>query len=557
MRHLRRLGHCLAAGALAGAVVAPLQLLLWPEVSLRWPTAILALAAWASWAALWFGGVSFALVEAYSLLAPQVAARRGFNLGLWSPLAAAHGLVVAAVAFYNRDRTYQLLRAENREGLRTIGLALLLFTVLVALLPLARPRQRSARFWAVGTGLVLVGAAWGVWATVPRGTAAAVVADELRFSTRRRVLLVSIEGTDLPWLLPAIERGDMPFLRSLRDEWAWGRLTTVSPFSRLAALTTLATGCLPATHGVTGRRAYRLPWLADAPVSLLLRGPWPTPHHLPWRLWQRAASPSPRRGTLWEILLRAGRTVGLAGWPGVAAATWVVPTPLVAEALPYSQVDAELREALEPSLRARPEAAGRTRDALAVGVQTAALTVLRVAREPVECLVFNTDLAARLRPLWRENDSDPLGGVEVLRAAARLLDEQVRELWLVLGGQDCLLVVVSPYGMAPPKPWRRLVNAAFRRRSWTVSPSDSSDGFVLFAGEGVRRHVRLRNTRLSDVVPTVLYLMELPVARDMAGRVALDAVDEEFASRIPLRLIPTHPPLHPPHAAARQGTRVE
>jgi|GEM_PF-872968 len=552
MRHLRRLGHCLAAGALAGAVVAPLQLLLWPELTLRWPTALLALGLWASWAALWFGAVSFALVEVYALLAPQVALRRGFSLGLWSPLAAAHGTVVAAVAFYNRDRTYQLLGAESREGLRTIGLALLLFTLLVAVLGVARPRQRYARLWAACTSLALVATAWGVWATAPRAGAGAALPNELRFSTSRRLLLVSLEGTDLPWLLPAIERGDMPFLRTLRDEWAWGQLTTVSPFSRLAALTTLATGCAPATHGVTGRRAYRIPWLADAPVSLLLKGPWPTPHHLPWRLWQRAASPAPRRATIWEILLRAGRTVGLAGWPGVPAATWVLPTPLAAEALPYSQVDAELREALEPSLRARPEVAERTRNALAVSVQMAALTALRAAREPVDCLVFNTDLAARLRPLWRETDADPLGGTEVLRATARLLDEQLRELWLLAGGDDCLLVVVSPYGMAPPKPWRRLLNATLRRRSWTVSPSDSSEGFVLLAGGGVRRHVRLRNARLSDVVPTVLYLLELPVARDMAGRVALDAVDEEFASRIPLRLIPSHPPLHPPHPAGRQ-----
>jgi aspartate-semialdehyde dehydrogenase len=32
MRHLRRLGHCVAAGALCGGVIAPLQLLLWPEL---------------------------------------------------------------------------------------------------------------------------------------------------------------------------------------------------------------------------------------------------------------------------------------------------------------------------------------------------------------------------------------------------------------------------------------------------------------------------------------------------------------------------------------------
>ena len=46
---------------------------------------------------------------------------------------------------------------------------------------------------------------------------------------------------------------------------------------------------------------------------------------------------------------------------------------------------------------------------------------------------------------------------------------------------------------------------------------------------------RLRDGRLADVTATVLYLLELPVARDMAGRVLLDAVSEERASAVPLR----------------------
>jgi hypothetical protein len=182
-------------------------------------------------------------------------------------------------------------------------------------------------------------------------------------------------------------------------------------------------------------------------------------------------------------------------------------------------------------------------------VETVALSALRYARDPVDCLMINMDLAARLRPLWTEIDAGGAGEVEVLRHTARLLDEQLRDLWMLAGREDCLLVVVSPYGMAPPKPWRRLLNAMARRRSWSVSPADSPDGFILLSGPGVRKNVRLRSTRLADVLPTILYLMELPVARDMAGRVALDAVDDEFASRVPLRLIQSYPPA----AAHRSG----
>jgi len=106
-------------------------------------------------------------------------------------------------------------------------------------------------------------------------------------------------------------------------------------------------------------------------------------------------------------------------------------------------------------------------------------------------------------------------------------------------------VVVSPYGLAPPSPWQRLAHLGGTPRRWRVSPTDSPDGFVLFSGPGVRAG-HLQRGRLADAVATVLYLIELPVARDMAGRVLLDAVTEERTAVVPLRLIP----------ATRRGRRA-
>ena len=77
-----------------------------------------------------------------------------------------------------------------------------------------------------------------------------------RFEASGKLLLVSWEGADLGWLLPEIERGDMPFLRSRMEAGAWGRLRTVRPYTRSASLASLATGCTPDVHGVVGRRAY-------------------------------------------------------------------------------------------------------------------------------------------------------------------------------------------------------------------------------------------------------------------------------------------------------------
>ncbi len=541
MRHLRRLGHCLAAGALCGGLVAPLQLLLWPELRVSAGGALLAYLAWTSWGALWVGIAGFLIVEALSTFVPGIAAQRGFRITLWWPLVLVGAVSVATVAWWNRDQTRELLAADHRDALGA-AMAVSLLLAIAAGFTASRPEaRRHPVAWAAIPAVAALAAVWTVWASSSPYLPPAMPARAATLPLPRKVLLVSWEGADLNWLLPAIEQGDMPFLRSRRDRGAWGQLRSSQPYSRSAFFATLATACPPAVHGVIGRRAYRLPWLSDTPVSLLLAGPWPIPHHLPWRAWQRAAPPPSRRAQLWEILSRAGLRVGVAGWPGMARATWVVPAPIASEAVPFVALGADLRTALEPPLAAFPELAEPTRLGFAIAADVAAAALQRLAADPVEALVYNTDLAARLRPLWTFDE--PAGQqMEVLRAAARFLDSEIKRQWAVLGGDDVLLAVVSPYGLNPPSAWRRLWSSPSQRNRWRVSASGSPDGFILLSGPGVKEGVRLRGARLPDVTATMLYLLELPLARDMSGRVLLDAVSDERAASVPLRLIPSYGP---------------
>jgi len=75
-----------------------------------------------------------------------------------------------------------------------------------------------------------------------------------------------------------------------------------------------------------------------------------------------------------------------------------------------------------------------------------------------------------------------------------------------------------------------------------VTAADSPDGFILFSGPGVASATRLRGARLADVTATTLYLLGLPVARDMAGRVLLEGVADDLETRRPLRLVPSYVP---------------
>lgn len=540
MRHLRRLGHCLAAGAWAGGLVALLQLALWPEVQLGTARGLLAVAAWASWGAVWLGGVAFVVAEFIAFFEPHLAGRRGVDPALLRWLMIAAGALVVILALWNRERTRELVTADRREALVVVAAAALLATVLLVVVSKATWANRTrALVGSLAAALPLL-AGWVAWreATLPsRPTEPLLLAGA---PPQTRVLLVVLEGADLPWILPAMERGVMPFLLDRREHGAWGKVSTVKPFSRAASLTTLATGCRPAIHGVAGRRAWRLPWLSDQAVSLLVAGPWPTPHHLPWRAWERAAPPPPRRAPLWEIVARAGGSAAVAGWPFPVEAEWSQPMPLAASTPPLAATDGALGAALEPILTGHGSLAPRTRAAFAVASAIVTVTTERVRDHPVGLLVLDLDLASRLRPLWTF-PSDDGSSDQVLDAAARFIDDAVGRAWTALGGDDLLLVVVSPYGLAPPTPWRRLTSGADNQARWRVSPASSPDGFILLSGPGVRPSLRLRGARLADVAATVLYLLDLPVARDMAGRVLLDAVEAGRVATKPLRLTSSYP----------------
>jgi hypothetical protein len=63
---------------------------------------------------------------------------------------------------------------------------------------------------------------------------------------------------------------------------------------------------------------------------------------------------------------------------------------------------------------------------------------------------------------------------------------------------------------------------------------------LLALGDGVRPGAVVMGASVLDVTPTILYLMGLPVARDMEGRVLTEILDEEFTRTHPITYIPSY-----------------
>jgi len=109
----------------------------------------------------------------------------------------------------------------------------------------------------------------------------------------QRVVVLGLDGATFEVLLPMMERGELPNLSRVMREGVWGRLeSTIPPFS-VQAWVSMATGKNPGKHGVTDF------WDPSAGKS------------------QRefASSNSIQGETLWEILSRHGKRVGVINVP--------------------------------------------------------------------------------------------------------------------------------------------------------------------------------------------------------------------------------------------------
>jgi hypothetical protein len=304
---------------------------------------------------------------------------------------------------------------------------------------------------------------------------------------RTRLWVVGLDAATLDAILPLAGQGRLPFLASVLQGGAYGRLESISPPRPEALWTTLATGKYPYKHGVTGGQAHASGFLAPGSELRLL------PSGISFPSWGTLGNPGrpPRTQvrealTLWEILPRLGMPAAVAGWP------------------------------------ASPTTSGRrTPDAEAVFLAIPGLREL------------SRDSFGGFQAVQFEGSQEPAAraAAERLADAYERLDRRLGEIWS-RGSGPRVLAVVSAHGVEARGGWR----GPTLKGSFGGAP----DGVLLLYGEGVRPGALLTGARLVDVTPTLLYGLGFPVARDLDGHVLTAAYDKAFLARHPLTFLPSY-----------------
>jgi Tfp pilus assembly protein PilF len=387
----------------------------------------------------------------------------------------------------------------------------------------------------------------------PGGSTAAV---------RSRVVLLGMDGLDWNVLNPMIEAGNLPHIARLARGGVRGKIRSITPMLSPVIWTSVATGVLPARHGIIDFLATTAREGEKVPVTSTLR----------------------KTRALWNILSDGGVSVGIVGWwatyPAETVRGYVVSDrvayqlfgahqareqardgrvyppdldPLVTsltiapETIPASTVQRYVRLPEDPA--ALPEAHARMIEELktlvaAGDTYTAIALALGEKYRPDFQAIYieSTDTVAHL---FMRYVPPPLPGVppEDVQRFGRAVEAYYRHADELVGrivdaaGPGAAVILCSDHGFRTGgnRPLTDPRIGYGQAADW-----HRKHGVVILHGPPFRRGVEIEEASVLDITPTVLTAFGLPAAEEMDGRPILEAFDPEFLRRHPVTWIRTY-----------------
>ena len=580
MRYVRMLSNSVVAGAVAAAYLVVLVLQLNPAVRLNDAgTWRLAGTIWAGYGVN-FVAASYALIVIRQVLATDAFSPGWFSVRVLSVYCASAALAASALMWLNLRGFRATLDDEAARRMAIGAAAMTLCAVAFSGLALLRYSvgRRGGRVGGFVAAVLMLGslglplAARGLGhGDTGGGRRLDLGALPVRPALDAHVVMLGIDGASLGIISPAAADGRLPNFGRLLDGGASLHLATLRPTQPGPVWTAIATGKLPSRDGVRSAATYVAASGGDASLDLL--PDFCFAHGLVnagllVEVTQTSAALTAQ--PIWSILGRAGVSSTIVRWPLTYPAQPLLGTMITDQLHRASEIALALDD---PGLTYPTELADDVRpaavDASGIAAQAEdntpgagypAAAALSIDRRYVD---LTDRLAARSRTgfvalrlegidatshyFLRQAMPQAFGDVsdeeqrlygQVLEQYYRYVDTEIGRLLDRLGPHD-LLLVVSPFGMEPLSPAKRLLEHSLGNAALSGSHERAPDGFVLAYGAPVRAG-RLPRGAVVDLTPTVLYFLGLPVGRDMDGFARTDIFTRDFTASRPIAYIPTY-----------------
>lgn len=398
-------------------------------------------------------------------------------------------------------------------------------------------------------------------------------------SPRPQLLVVGIEAATLDAILPLAEQGRLPFFSKMLAEGCHSRMESLHPVERKPLWVTLATGKYPFQHGIVGEDKYGARFLANREDLNLLPVGIGFEY---WGIWSKGRpvdSGDRRVLTLWEILARLDISSALVGWPVSSLAPGKEPASGVdvgltdkffedggnrsvwpAELAERARLFRSRRSDLDPAQISRfgtkpPE---KVLQALVEDLWRQDLMFFLLDQEPQIDAYFlvlpglfriSRSFFGAYSAVQFEGDQnlDSMNGAQLLTAYYTYLDEFLAKLW-ERSREPRLLAVASVHGVEEAYGWRKAWQVLGRQPPLQGHVDRGPDGVLMLLGDAVQAGSRIGTSELVDLVPTLLYGLSFPSARDFDGVVLTSAFETSYLARHPLTLLPSYETFAVPEA---------
>jgi hypothetical protein len=556
---LRSLRDACLAGFLYGSLLYGAVLSLVHVVHNHLGSARDALIAFAGFGVLYglWGAVFFALANlaAIPFSRPETQGRCGLLLGLFS-----FNLFFWEV-FFLYGLTYDQAPFHPSVAWGMAGVLLLLAIPIALGAALgswglfrlfAALRRRGGLMWAAA-GLLAIGLAAHAAAPLyagrqPEGKTPTGPPPRIAVvDTGLKVIVVGFDGADWRVMRPLMAKGELPTFSTIVREGAAGPLESIHDSNSAVIWASIYTGMTPDRHGVLDFYQVALPGMASKGLFPVHRtyfkelsdlvSPLGLTRQIPVDRFSLAAPP------YWEIADRAGLSIGVVdgyfySFPALHPArpeSWF---------LSYGLDEMSARPSPQVALFAQPQPVPLFREVrplLAGGDfnwQSAALLKLLAERPQPRLVNFYTHQPdSDQHWFWKWYEPDRFFNVKAkdLREKGGIIPGVYRDFdrflarLLAAAGPDTVVIVASDHGHSPT-----IVHSFYTQHR------HGPPGILLMRGGPVKRGLALQGASVFDLYPTVLYLLGLPVPRDAAGRVLVDALDPGFVRLHPVREVPTY-----------------
>jgi hypothetical protein len=367
----------------------------------------------------------------------------------------------------------------------------------------------------------------------------------------RHLLFLNFDGADLDTILTLEAEGKLPTFSRLKEEGTYGRLRSIRPCEPPVTRTTLGTGKQPHRHGVRSAVRRRLsgrgPWFDLAPVGIgfdaLLSGVLET---------DSRTIDDRETLTLWDIASRTGGVGRAVGWNRSLHGPQERPDGTSGR----TAGSGELRDLLDPDAALADDPGARLRiDTILKSLQADAEILdsferLSDACRPGVTAISFPGMDAIAHRFLRFSRPEVFGNVAprevelyggILERYYRRMDDIVGRAASICGEQD-VLFVTSSHGMDPVRLDRRLLTLLYGEELPSGTHEDGPSGFLFARGPHLRAGESFGRGALTDVAPTALYALDLPVAGDMDGRILIDAFRRQYIAHHPVTVIGTYEP---------------